>query len=227
MSWGFAEAALLTEIVAVNLMLSGDNAIVVALAIRKLPPAQRKIASSVGIRVGVVAQILATLTVASLLQAPIVSCVGGGLLGWVGIRLLQDHRGDQSSFTDGRTSFLNAIMIVAAAYLLESLDNILAIAAIGQGHPVLLAVGLLLSCEFLVLGSLVVAELMRRYPLLVTLCAGVVGWIGGAMITAALSRWGAGFDGQLAQLSVPFLMTIVVVSSPFWWPARDRGNLPA
>jgi predicted tellurium resistance membrane protein TerC len=112
------------------------------------------------------------------------------------------------------------MVTVVFAYLVMCLDNILAIAAVGQDHPALLALGLTMSCVLLIPGSLVIAELMKRYPLLVRIGAGVLGWTGGTMVAAALPVLGDRFSGPMAQFLVPVLTAATVVSSPSWWPTN-------
>jgi YjbE family integral membrane protein len=222
-SWNFADTARLIEIVGVNLILSGDNAVVVGLAIRKLPAAQRKTASIAGITGAVVVQTAATLTVASVLRLSVVSCIGGILLTWIAIRLLQDNGGSPGSL-DGSGDVFHSIITVISAYLVMCLDNILAVAAVAREHPALLVFGLLLSCVLLIPGSLLIAELMKRYPLLVTAGAALLGWTAGTMIAPALALFRHGLDGKMAQTLAPLLMTIVIVTSPSWWPGRYHSN---
>lgn len=213
----FADAWKLVEIVGVNLILSGDNAVMVGLALRKLPATQRKTASIAGIGGAVLVQIMATLTIASLLRLPVVSCVGGILLTWVAIRLLRNDSGREASFGEAGRSAWHSIVTVIAAYLVMCIDNILAIAALAQAHPALLVFGLLLSCALLIPGSVLVAELMRRYPLLVTAGGALLGWTAGTMITSAVALFRDGPHGIMAQMLVPALVTTLVVTSPRWW----------
>jgi len=199
-------------------MLSGDNAMVVGLAVRKLPPARQKIALSIGVLFAMSAQIVATLTVASTLKFPPVALAAGILLCGVAIRLLRnnDREADPGAVTDHSESLYQSIFTVVGAYLLMSLDNVLAIAALGRDYPVILCLGLLVSCVLLVFGGLVIAGLMKRYPLLVTGVAGFLGWRAGMMIGGALVYFASGLDHQAVAILIPAVMTIVVVSSPLW-----------
>src|SRR5271155_589575 len=191
MSWAFTNAARLLEIIGVNLVMSGDNTIAVGMAIRRLPKDERKIASVAGISAGLIAQTAITLTVASLLELPGISLAGGILLGFVAVRLLQDNGNRPEVTTDYHSRGLqHSIVVVAGAYLVMSLDNILGVAAVGRGHPALLILGIMLSGAVLVPASLVIANLMKRYPMTLKLGAGILGWTAGSMITVIFQPLG-------------------------------------
>ncbi|HXR35082.1 MAG TPA: YjbE family putative metal transport protein [Candidatus Binataceae bacterium] len=227
MSWVFIDAARLFEIAGLNILLSGDNVIVVGMAIRNLPLARRRISSAAGISGAVLVQTAATLMVASLLEVPAVSLAGGILLILIAIRLARkDGPRWQPAADDQAGSLLGSIMTVIVAYLLMSLDNILAIAAVGGEHPALLAPGLALSGAFLIPASLMIANLMRRYPVTLSIGAAVVGWTAGSMIAAWLPPLGEILQGRILQLFIPAVTTVMVVTSPWWWK-RDRGAQPA
>ena len=225
MSWVFIDAARLFEIAGLNLLLSGDNAIAVGMAIRHLPPAQRKIATAAGIIGAVLAQMVATLTVASLLKLSAVSLAGGILLTFIAIRFLRENGKTHGAIVQVHSDrgLAHAIMMVISAYLVMSLDNILAIAAVGRGHSALLILGLLLSGALLVPASMLIASLMRRYPVTLTIGAGILGWTAGSMLTVVLARVDQALHGQINRLFIPAVMTVVVVTSPLWWRPRDRG----
>jgi YjbE family integral membrane protein len=225
MSRVLIDAARLFEIAGLNLLLSGDNAIAVGMAIRRLPPAQRKIATAAGIIGAVLLQIVATLTVASLLKLPAVSLAGGILLAFIAIRFLRENGNSrepavQAHFDQGLP---HAIMMVIGAYLVMSLDNILAIAAVGRGYSALLILGLLLSGGLLVPASLLIANLMRRYPVTLTIGAGILGWTAGSMLAVVLARVDQALYGQINRFFIPAVMTVVVVTSPLWRRPRDQG----
>ena len=227
MSWAFTNAARLLEIIGVNLVLSGDNAIAVGMAIRRLRKDQRKIASIAGISVGLIVQTAVTLTVASLLELPGISLAGGILLGFVAVRLLQDDGNGRVASTDYHSKGLHhSIAIVAGAYLLMSLDNILGVAAVGRGHPALLILGIMLSGAILVPASLVIANLMKRYPVTLKLGAGILGWTAGSMIAEIFPPLGEKLNGHIAQIIIPAMMTVAVVTSPWWWRPRNRRPHP-
>ncbi len=212
----------LIEVVGINLILSGDNLLVAGLAARNLTVTKRKTALIVGIGGAVIVQAAATLMVASLLRVTIVSCVAGVLLTWVAIRLLRDAGHGATSRGGDNDNTFRSIVTVAGAYLLMCLDNILAVAALAQGHPVSLVLGLLLSCVVLIPCSVVVAELMKRFPLLVTAAAAFLGWIAGTMIVTSLGRFTRDLDGKVTHSVLPLVIMLIVVSSPWWWPGQIR-----
>ena len=227
MSSAFTDAARLLEIIGVNLVMSGDNAIAVAMAIRRLPQDERKLASIAGISAALIAQIALTLTVASLLEMPGISLTAGILLGFVAVRLLQDDGKGPEVITDYHSNGLHhSIVIVAGAYLVMCLDNILGVAAVGRGHPILLILGIMLSGATLVPASLVVANLMKRYPVTLKLGAGVLGWTAGSMIAVIFPPLGARLNGHAAQIFIPAMMTVTVLTSPWWWRPRNRQPQP-
>lgn len=210
----------LIEVVGINLILSGDNLLVAGLATRNLTVTTRRTALIVGIGGAVMVQAAATLMIASLLRIALVSCAAGILLTWVAIRLLRDAGNGATSRGEDNDNTFRSIVTVAGAYLLMCLDNILAVAALAQGHPVLLVLGLLLSCVVLIPGSVVVAELMKRFSLLVTAAAAFLGWIAGTMIVTALGRFTHDLDGKVTHSVVPLVIMIIVVSSPLWAPGH-------
>lgn len=226
MSRIFIDAARLFEIAGLNIILSGDNVIVVGMAIRNLPPAQGRISSAAGIGGAVVVQTVATLMVASLLELPAVSLAGGILLILIAIRLARQD-GLRSQPADIQAGSLpGSIMTVIVAYLLMSLDNVVAVAAVGREHPALLALGLAFSGALLIPASLLTANLMRRYPLTLRIGAGLVGWTAGSMIAALLPPLSEILQGRIVQLFIPAVTTVGVVTSPWWW-MRERGAEPA
>lgn len=225
MTLGAAGFARLLEIAGVNILFSGDNAIVVAMVIRNLPPTQRNIASMAGISLAMLAETAAVLTVAWLLKLGPVSLAGGILLAMIAIGLLRENGNTVDAtihHAPGR-GLLHATITVAGAYLVGCLDNILAVAAVGRGAGGLVVLGLLTSGAVLVPANLVIANLMKRFPLMLKLGAAIVGWTAGSMIAAALAPRGQMLRGSTSEFFIPALMTFFVASSPLWWRPRIRG----
>ncbi|HEY2105861.1 MAG TPA: YjbE family putative metal transport protein [Candidatus Binataceae bacterium] len=219
-----AEAVRLFEIIGVNILLSGDNAVAVAMAIRNLPSTQGQIASAAGIGAATLLQIGVTLTLARLLKLPAVSLAGGLLLCVIAIRLTRRNAGlphpPIHPFAGG--GLYRSIMTVSGAYFVMCLDNIVGVAAVGRGHPILLIAGLLLSSAVIIPASLLTARLMRRYPATLAAGAGILGWVAGSMLAAVASRMGHPLSGPGIQFLIPALITVIVVTSPLWWRSRDR-----
>jgi len=218
-----ADAARLLEIVGMNVMLSGDNAVAVGMTVRNLRGAQRRLAAAAGIVVAVLLQTAATLTLAALLRLPVVSLAGGLLLCIIAVRLLQDNgNGAQIPLAHHFAQGPVASMVkVVGLYLVMSPDNILAIAAVGRGHPWLLTGGLLLSSTVIIPASLLIANLMKRYPFILTVGAGVVGWVAGSMLAGPLHLDHI-LAGELTRFFIPALITAAVLASPLWYRFRNR-----
>jgi YjbE family integral membrane protein len=223
-----ADAACLFEIIGVNILLSGDNAIAVGMAIRNLPTTQGEIASAAGIGVAALLQIAATLTVARLLKLPAVSLAGGFLLCVIAVRLMRKNGNlpEPTAHAFADQGLFRSIITVTGAYFVMCLDNILGTAAVGRGHPILLVVGLLLSSAVIIPASLVTAKLMRRYPLTLTVGAGILGWVAGSMLAAVASRLGHLLSGRVIQFLIPAVVTVIVVTSPLWWRSRAGALQP-
>jgi YjbE family integral membrane protein len=223
-----ADAARLFEIVGVNILLSGDNAIAVGMAIHNLPTTQGRIASAAGIGAAILLQIAATLTVARLLKLPAASLAGGFLLCVIAIRLTRKDgdlpQATLHAFPD--QALYRPIMTVTGAYFVMCFDNILAIAAVGRGHPVLLVVGVLLSSAVIIPASLVIANLMKRYPVMLAIGSAILGWVAGSMLAAVGSRPGHLHIVPVTQILIPAAITVIVVTSPWWWRSRNRNAQP-
>ena len=171
----------LLKIVWINIILSGDNAVVIALAARSLPPHQQKQAIFWGSGAAVVLRVVLTLIAAKLLELPYLQIIGGLLLLWIGVQLLgdEDDEEGESSETGGLMAAVRTILI---ADLVMSLDNVIAVAAAAKGSMVLLVLGLLISIPLVVFGSTLMIKLMERFPIIVILGAALIGWVAGETI---------------------------------------------
>ncbi|MDD2176280.1 TerC family protein [Acidovorax sp. D2M1] len=173
----------LVKIVWINIILSGDNAVVIALAARSLPPHQQKKAVFWGSGAAVVLRILLTVVAAKLLELSFLQIVGGCLLLWIGFQLLSDDEEDEGeSKTYG--SLMAAVRTILIADLVMSLDNVIAVAAAAQGNVVLLVLGLAISIPLVIFGSTLMIKLMERFPIIVLLGAALIGWVGGETIAS-------------------------------------------
>ena len=173
----------LLKIVWINIILSGDNAVVIAMAARSLPPAQQKKAVLFGSGAAVVLRIVLTVVAAKLLALPYLQIVGGLLLLWIGVQLLgDDDEGEGHSKEHG--SMVAAIRTILIADLVMSLDNVIAVAAAAQGSMTLLILGLAISIPLVIFGSTLMIKLMERFPIIVVLGAMLIGWVGGETIVS-------------------------------------------
>lgn len=176
-----ASVAALLKIIGINIVLSGDNAVVIALACRSLPPKQRAVGIALGAGAAIVLRIIFTVVVQSLLDVNFLKLGGGLLLFWIAVKLLLSEEADEDAVAGGSTLW-EAVRIVAIADVVMSLDNVLAIAAAAGGDQTLVIVGLLISIPLVIFGSTLIIGLLHRFPLLVSAGAALLGWIAGELI---------------------------------------------
>ena len=167
-------------IIVADLVLSGDNAVVIALAARRLPAKQQTIAIVVGGGGAIVLRITFTAVAALLLTVPLLQAIGGVVLCYIAYHLLVG-RSDHENVREA-TSFREAIGIIILADVVMSLDNILAVAGIARGHLPLLIFGLALSIPILLAASRIAIQLIARFPILTYLGSAVLGYVGGQMV---------------------------------------------
>lgn len=171
----------LLQIIWIDLLLSGDNAVVIALACRSLPQSQRKWGILLGAGAAVALRIVFALAVSYLLGVPFLKVLGGVLLFWIAIKLVLDEGGEAHE-VESADSLWKAVRTIAIADAVMSLDNVVAIAAAARGHAELFIFGLLLTIPLIVFGSQLILKLIARFPILVWAGAGLLGWIAGEMM---------------------------------------------
>ena len=171
----------LGAIIWVNIILSGDNAVVIALAARSLPTHQQNQAVIWGAGAAVVLRIVLTIVAVELLKLPYLKLIGGLLLFWIAIKLLvpEDDGGDGVSSS---SNLLGAIKTILIADLVMSLDNVIAVAAVAKGSILLLVLGLLISIPLVVFGATMLMKLMERYPVIIAVGAALIGYVAGEML---------------------------------------------
>ena len=173
----------LLKIIWINIILSGDNAVVIALAARSLPEHQQKKAIMFGSGAAVVLRIALTVVAAKLLELSYLQIIGGLLLLWIGTQLLGGE--DEEEGEGGEKAGLwVAVRTILIADLVMSLDNVIAVAAAAKGSMVLLILGLAISIPLVIFGSKLMIKLMDRFPVIVTLGAALIGWVGGETIVS-------------------------------------------
>ena len=210
----------LMQIIGVNIVLSGDNAVVIALAARGLPPHQQKQAVAWGSGAAVVMRILLTIVAVELLKLPYLKLVGAGLLLWIAVQLLlpEDEGHGESG---GVSSMAAAIKTILLADLVMSLDNVIAVAAAAKGNLTLLIIGLAISIPLVVFASRLLLVLMERYPIIITIGAALLGWVAGEMAVSdpIIKTW---IDTQAAWLHwiAPLAGAVGVVLIGKWLAGR-------
>lgn len=192
--------AALGSITFINLILSGDNAVVIALASRNLPHEQRKKAVFWGSLGAVVLRIVLTLAAAYLLQIPYLQFIGGLALLWIAVKLIADDKGDMKC--QEATCLTEAIKVILVADVIMSLDNVLAIAGVAGGNWMLLLFGLAMSIPLVVFGSQLILNLMDRYPVIIYIGAAVLGWTAAKMVVG---------DAALGQMLAAYSLIIEIV----------------
>ena len=179
----------LGAIIWVNLLLSGDNAVVIALAARALPAKQQKQAIFWGAGAAVVMRIVLTIFAVALLQLPWLKLVGAVLLLWIGVKLLVPEEGGEN--VSASDNLIAAIKTILIADLVMSLDNVIAVAAAAGGSYTLLILGLAISIPLVVFGATLLIKLMERWPVIITIGAALIGWVAGEMAVTdpAIEDW--------------------------------------
>jgi YjbE family integral membrane protein len=173
----------LLKIIWINILLSGDNAVVIALAARGLPADQQKKAIMFGSGAAVVLRIGLTIIAARLLELQGLQIIGGLLLLWIGAQLLADEEeGDEEA--KEHSNLMSAIRTILIADLVMSLDNVIGVAAAAKGDQMLLIIGLAISIPLVVFGSSMMIKLMERFPTIILLGAALIGWVGGETIVS-------------------------------------------
>jgi len=179
----------LAQIIGINIVLSGDNAVVIALASRSLPPAQQKKAVVWGSAAAIVMRIVLTLTAVALLNLPYLKLIGFVFLMWIGVGLLNSEEGEGE--IESSQNLATAIRTILVADLVMSLDNVLGVAAAAKGSFTLLILGLGISIPLVIFGANMLLRLMERFPIIITIGAALLGYVGGEMAVTdpAIMGW--------------------------------------
>ncbi len=216
--WSYA------RIILIDIVLAGDNAVVIAMAARTLPKRQRTKAIFFGAAAAIVIRVAVTIVVSFLLRVPFLSAVGGALVLWIAAKLLVEDV-EAEGPTHEVKSFWHAIWIIAVADFIMSTDNMLAVAGAAEGHQSRILFGLALSIPIIMFCSGFIATLMDRYPLLADLGAAILGWTGGKMIVddVRVQPW-LGTYGPWAHWVVPAVCALGVVAVGRLWAKVQRAR---
>ncbi|QDR83193.1 TerC family protein [Sporomusa termitida] len=209
----------LASIMMVNIVLSGDNAVVIAMASRCLPPKQQKMAILWGSAGAIGLRVILTLVAVVLLQIPYVQFIGGILLVWIAAKLLMEDQCAENVEAGG--SFMTAIKTIIVADLVMSLDNTLAIAAVAKGDYMLLGLGLALSIPLIIFGSQLIIKIMDKYPVVVYAGAALIAWTAGEMMISD-HKIGPVIHGLLPAWLIPAVITAGVLGASVWWRKSRR-----
>ena len=213
----------LLSISVLNILLSGDNALVIALAVRALPKRKRVVGQIWGAAGAVVLRLVFVAIVSVLLRVPLLQLLGGLLLLWIAVRLVRPDTGDAGNGRHGG-SLWEAIWIIIVADVTMSLDNVLAIAAASHGDLVLVMFGIGLSLPIVVWGAGLLAHLMNRFAWIVWLGGGVLGYVAGEMFMEdPIVKRGLGETASALHYPVPVVVGLVITASG-WWFARGHRH---
>jgi YjbE family integral membrane protein len=170
------------QIMGINILLSGDNAVVIALAVRALPPKERFWGMVVGAGCAAVLLILFTGIVATLLKLPYLKLIGGVALFWVAVNLVSPQPHDEEDTPEAVEDLWRAVRVVVVANIVMSLDNVIAVAAAAKGNYLLLGLGLAISIPVVIAGSALFLALLERFPWVVWAGGALLGWIAGGLL---------------------------------------------
>ena len=219
------------QIVILDLTLAGDNALVIALAVRKLPPKQQwqgrlwGTVGAVGLRIAFIA------IISVLLRVPLLQAAGGAVLLWIAVKLLsqEGHGGEETHQVRQGTTLLEAIWIIVVADVVMSLDNVLAISGAAHGDMTLVIFGVGLSIPIVIWGSGLLARLMARFWWIVDVGAAILGWVAGEMILGdrVVQEWLGGHPSAVVTRAVQAALAILVVLVGRAWAQRRRRGTVA
>jgi len=213
------------EIIVINILLSGDNAVVIALACRNLPKTQRKLGIFWGVVGAVVLRVVLTFFAVQLLLLPYVQLIGAALLVWIGIKLVAEDEGDGDEI-EASDKLMSAIKTVIVADLVMSLDNVIGVAAAAKGSLLLLVFGLVISIPLVVVGAQLIMKLIERLPWLVIAGGGLLGYIAGEIAVAdtAVKPW---IDDRMPSLHyiAPAVGVLIVVGIGVWLMRKHRSEV--
>ncbi|MEA3411211.1 MAG: TerC family protein [Pseudomonadota bacterium] len=170
------------QIIAIDILLGGDNAVVIALAVRRLPEKQRNQGILWGVFGAIALRVVLIFFALQLLALPFLKVVGGVLLLWIGIKLLQPEDADAHGSVDAPKHLLGAVKTIVIADAVMSLDNVIAVAGAAKGNMTLVVFGIAVSIPIIVFGSKLVLWLMDRYPIVIAIGGALLGWIAGEML---------------------------------------------
>lgn len=217
------------QIILIDILLGGDNAVVIALACRNLEPKQRMQGILWGTAGAIILRVVLIAFALTLLNIPFLKVVGGILLFWIGIKLLIPED-DEHGNIQGGVSIAAAVKTIIVADFVMSLDNVIAIAGAAQGahenHQIgLVAFGLIISVPIIIWGSTLVLKLIDRYPLVVTLGAGLLGWIaGGMLITDVYVVNQFGEQPQTVKIAAEIAGVLIVIGLGRWFASRKTAS---
>ena len=209
------------QVIWINILLSGDNAVVIALACRGLPSRERLWGMVIGAAFASVLLIVFTGVVSVMMTLPYLKLLGSLLLLWIAIKLLlpeEEERGDGEG-PEAAKSLWRAVRIVVIADIVMSLDNVIAVAAVAKGQYVLLIIGLAVSIPIVIAGSALILALLERFPVLVWGGAAILGWLAGGIFASdpVVLALFSGVSAETVEIAAQIIGAIFVVTASYFW----------
>jgi YjbE family integral membrane protein len=219
-----AYIAAVLQIIWIDLLLSGDNAVVIALACRSLPEHQRRIGIFLGASVAIGLRILFALVISQIMQIPFLMTVGAVLLLWIAIKLIKGEESHEANVQPAEKLW-QAVRTIALADAVMSLDNVVAISAASRGDVWLFIFGLAVSIPLIIVGASLISALIQRFPAFVWAGAALLGWIAGEMIARdpALQEFGMP-HGNLAHYVAAAIGAAFVLLVGYWYKRRAEAE---
>lgn len=215
----------LLQIIGIDIVLAGDNAVVIALAARSLPKEQQRKAIIYGAAAAIVIRIILTSFAAVLLTVPWVNIVGAVLLLWIGVKLLKPEDEAEGENFRPADNLLGAIKTIVVADVVMSLDNVIGVAGAAKGSLTLLILGLLISIPLVVFSSQIILKVMARFPVIILIGAGLLGWVAGDMAVRdfAIKEWVIA-NAKWLHYAAPAVGAVFVVALGKLIAARQQGQ---
>lgn len=224
MDYVLASSVAILQIIWIDLLLSGDNAVVIALACRSLPPHLRKWGIILGAGVAILLRILFALIISELLLIPFLKVVGGLLLVWIAVKLAKGEEAEEKNIA-ASDKLYKAVWTIAIADAVMSLDNVVAIAAVSKGDPWLFGFGLALSIPLIMVGSQLIMKMIEKFPVIIWAGAALLGWIAGEMIATdpVIAQHFSIEPHSTAVYVAAAIGAALVVAIGYWLKSRSRA----
>ena len=216
MDWSVETLLILLQVIAIDIVLSGDNAVVIAMATRRLPKEKRNKAIYWGTFFAIALRIMFAIFIAFLLKIPLVHFLGGLLLVYIAYKVLVQDEGETKN-VDVKDSMAGAIWTIISADIVMSMDNVVAVAGASAGNYLILAIGVLISIPIMIFGSKIILRYMERYPWIAYIGSGILAWTAGNMIIGdeMIRTW---LNLHETNINLPFtiLVTAFVLLLGYW-----------
>jgi YjbE family integral membrane protein len=215
------------QVIWINILLSGDNAVLIALACRGLPPRERLWGMVIGAGFASILLIVFTGIISMLMTLPYLKLVGAIALFWIAIKLLAPQGHDQENTPEAVDDLWRAVRIVVIADIVMSLDNVIAVAAVAKGQYVLLAIGLAISIPMVIAGSAIILALLERFPILVWGGAAILGWVAGDILASdpIFESLFPDVSAEHLELAAEIIGALIVVTAGYVWRRRHHVSL--